>query len=92
MIPQKVIICGVVKNVENSIERNIQYALGTGSNFEEFKLVIYENNSTDNTKDILNKYATNTNIKIICKNIEGYDKKENNKLFLALQICSILHG
>jgi len=81
MLPQKVIICGVVKNVEKSIERNIQHALDTGSKFEQFKLVIYENNSTDNTKNILNKYTTNTNIKIICENIEGYDKKENNKIW-----------
>ena len=91
MLPQKVIICGIVKNVENSIERNIQHALDTGSNFEQFKLVIYENNSTDNTKDILNKYTTNTNVKIICKNIEGCDKKENNKIWAYTEVTGSNH-
>ena len=34
----KVIICGVVKNVERIVEQNIRHALETGSNFEKFKL------------------------------------------------------
>ena len=64
MSNNKVIICGVVKNVESRIDKNIKHALETGSRFEKFKLVIYENNSTDNTKERLNYYENNKNIKI----------------------------
>lgn len=91
MLSNKVIICGVVKNVETSIEKNINHALKTGDFFENFKLVIYENNSTDNTKAILNKYANHTNVKIIYENIEGFDKKENNKIWAYTEITGSNH-
>jgi len=87
----KVIICGVVKNVERVIEPNIRHALETGSNFEKFKLVIYENNSTDNTKQILNKYATNPDVRIICEDIEGFDKKENNTIWAYTEVTGSDH-
>jgi len=88
---QKVIICGVVKNVERTIEKNIQHALETGSNFEKFKIVIYENDSTDNTKGILNKYIKNKNIKIICENISGNNEKENNKIWAYTEVTGSNH-
>jgi len=91
MLSKKVIICGVVKNVEKSIERNIQFAVDTGKNFEKFKIIIYENNSTDKTKVILNKYSTNNNFKIICENIKGYDVKENNKIWAYTEVTGSDH-
>jgi hypothetical protein len=92
MIPQNVIICGVVKNVEHRIENNIQCALETGSMFEKCKVIVYENNSTDNTKEILNRYASHTNVKIISENLEGHDKKENNKIWACCNhSCRVEH-
>jgi hypothetical protein len=83
----KVIICGVVKNVEKIIESNIQHALLTGSHFEKFKMVIYENNSTDNTKQILNKYSEH--IKIISENINV--NKENSKIWAYTEVTGSDH-
>lgn len=91
MSNNKVIICGVVKNVESRIDKNIKHALETGSRFEKFKLVIYENNSTDNTKERLNYYENNKNIKIICKNIKNIDKKENNKIWAYTEVTGSDH-
>jgi hypothetical protein len=87
----KVIICGVVKNVGACIDKNIKHALETGSRFEKFKLVIYENNSTDNTKERLDSYCNNKNIKIICKNIKNIDKKENNKIWAYTELTGSDH-
>lgn len=87
----KVIICGVVKNVELVIDKNIKYAIETGNLFEKFKIVIYENNSTDNTKDLLHSYDNNKNIKIICENIENFDKKQNNKIWTYTEVTGSDH-
>jgi hypothetical protein len=91
MSDNKVIICGVVKNVESCIDKNIKYALETGNRFKKFKLVIYENNSTDNTKERLHSYCNNNNIKIICKNFENLDKKENNKIWAYTELTGSDH-
>jgi hypothetical protein len=88
---KKVIICGVVKNLENSIKFNVELALETGSKFNKFKLLIYENNSTDNTKEILKSYESNKNIKIICENIESIDKRENNKIWAYTEVTGSDH-
>lgn len=87
----KVIICGVVKNVELVIDKNIKYAIETGNLFEKFKIIIYENNSTDNTKDLLHSYDNNKNIKIICENIENNDKKQNNKIWTYTEVTGSDH-
>jgi hypothetical protein len=91
MLSRKVIICGVVKNVERSITRNVELALETGNRFEKFKVVIYENNSTDNTKEFLNHYTTNTNVKILSENVVGFDKKENNKIWAYTEVTGSDH-
>jgi len=41
------IICGVVKNCVDKLEANMNLAIKTGEQFNAYKLVIYENNSTD---------------------------------------------
>jgi hypothetical protein len=91
MLSRKVIICGVVKNVERAITRNVELALETGCKFEQFKLVIYENNSTDGTKEILNQYTNNKNVKILSENIVDYNKKENNKIWAYTQVTGSDH-
>ena len=91
MCDNKVIICGVVKNVESCIDKNIKHALETGNRFKNFKLVIYENNSTDNTKERLDSYCNNNNIKIICKNFKNLDKKQNNKIWAYTEVTGSDH-
>ena len=76
MINENILICGIVKNCEERITQNIYLALQTGYHFTNFKLIIYENNSTDNTKNILNTFSNDSNIKIIMENIE-YSKIVN---------------
>jgi hypothetical protein len=53
---KKVIITGLARNCEKSLYENIPLIGSTCSNFEDFKVVIYENNSTDNTRIILDEF------------------------------------
>ena len=72
--PYKVIFCGVVKNADANLKKNINLCINNGKNFEDYRVVIYENNSTDNTKHILKEYE---NDKIIIK-CEDLDLRANS--------------
>jgi len=79
-INRKVLICGVVKNCNYQIDKNIQLALKTSKLFNKSKIIIYENNSTDNTKHKLNDYAINPEfndkIKIISEDLDLNDRSQ----------------
>lgn len=53
---KSIIFCGIVRNADQYIERNILRILRTAQLFKKFEIFIYENDSTDNTKNILAKY------------------------------------
>ena len=66
-INSKVLICGVVKNCVGKISPNIKLAIQTGELFDSYKILIYENNSNDGTKEVLYQYSYN---------------KKNTKIFI----------
>lgn len=57
VIPEKVLICGVCKNVEASVHNTIQSATQLGKQFIDYRVIIYENNSTDKTKELFQEWA-----------------------------------
>lgn len=62
-IYKSIIICGLVKNSIKTIEKNINSLVKIGSFFNNYKIIIIENDSTDNTEIICKKMADeNTNI------------------------------
>ena len=61
-----IIFCGIVRNADQYIERNILRILRTAKEFKDFAVFIYENDSTDNTKTILLKYNRHPFI-IVCE-------------------------
>lgn len=58
MINEKVIICGVCKNVEQQLPHTIKIMEKIGTLFQEYRIVVCENNSTDKTTDILSKWKS----------------------------------
>lgn len=58
MIGKNVIVCGVCQNIAKRLPNSIQIMEKIGSLFENYKIIIYENNSSDNTKDIITHMAT----------------------------------
>jgi hypothetical protein len=91
MIKENILICGIVKNADKTLTLNINHALNTGALFENFKLIIYENNSTDNTKNILNNYVNNQNIIVIQENIDYETIKKQSKIWAYTEVTGSDH-
>jgi hypothetical protein len=86
-----VIICGVVKNVQHCIQNNIILARKLGEKCNSYKIVIYENNSTDNTKNILKSYKNDIDCKIIMENIDDNIIKQTSKIWAYTKITGSDH-
>lgn len=91
-INEKVLICGVIKNCGERLEGNIHHAIQTGNLFSKYKIIIYENNSTDNTKEKLNLFTTNSSIHIISENISDEQIKTNSKIWAYTEITQSDHS
>ena len=56
MLPYSIIVCGCTKNSSKYIYKHLELLYEIKNLFKEFKMVIYENDSTDNTIEILNNF------------------------------------
>lgn len=56
-IQEKVLICGVCRNIQEAVPNTIKSIEKLGSQFLEYRTIIYENNSTDSTKALLKSWA-----------------------------------
>ena len=90
-INESVLICGVVKNVGNPLIHNINSAIKMGEIlFTDYRILIYENNSTDNTKEILNNFSLHPKIVIQSEDID-LETKSNFKLWAYTEITGSNH-
>jgi hypothetical protein len=55
--PEKVIICGVCKDTEKAVNFTIDNIESLGKRFADYAVIIYENNSSDNTSALYQKWA-----------------------------------
>ena len=85
------IICGIVKNCADTIEANINLAIKTGEQFNTYKLIIYENNSTDGTKSLLKRHASNPNIKVISEDINPDIIKQTSQIWSYKEVTGSDH-
>lgn len=90
MINQNVLICGVVKNGEKTIGANVAHCVKTMELFNQGKIIIYENNSTDNTKQILNQ-INHPNILVISEDISASDIKRKSKIWAYTRVTGSDH-
>lgn len=88
----KVIICGVCKNVGNYIENSINISKKIGEKVDDYRIIIYENNSTDNTKAILSKYIDNNKFKIIMEDFSDEYIRKNSKIWSYKEITGSDHS
>jgi hypothetical protein len=56
-IEDKVLICGICRNVEKSIPNDISSIEKLGSHFLDYRVIIYENNSCDRTAELMRNWA-----------------------------------
>lgn len=62
-IPHKVVICGVCKDVASRVPYSMKIMEKIGAMFDDYRIVVYENNSTDSTATILRAWA-NANFRV----------------------------
>lgn len=75
-IPAKVCICSIGKNVSWALKDSIQVIEGIGNLFEDYRVFIYENNSIDNSAEILNLWAEcNSKVSVICEQLSDEQLK-----------------
>jgi len=56
-ISDKVLICGICRNIEPAVPNSIRSIEELGAHFLDYRVVIYENNSHDKTKELLKKWS-----------------------------------
>lgn len=54
---EKVLICGVCRNVAFAVPNTIQNIEALGKQFKNYRVIIYENDSIDNTTTLLDEWA-----------------------------------
>ena len=86
-----VIICGVVKNAEANLNNNIKLAMQLGSKCDNYKIVLYENNSTDSTKQILSGYKNNDHFEIIMEHFDSVTLRQNSKIWAYTAVTGSVH-
>lgn len=59
-----IIICSIVRNAEKGLIRNIPIINELCESFKDYRIIVYENDSTDKTKEILRKWNSENPDKI----------------------------
>lgn len=84
----KVLICSVIKDVAHRIVSNIERAHTFGQYFP-YKILLYENNSTDTTKQALATLSSHPNIKVIMETLSY--TKDTSKVWAYTKITQSDH-
>ncbi len=70
-LPQKIMICGVCKNVAYRLPYSIKIMEKIGDLFSDYRVVVYQDNSSDQTSEILKNWSKkNTKVQAISEYIE----------------------
>lgn len=78
LINEKVLICGVCRDVGDRLPSTIKIMEGLGAKFRSYRVIVYENNSSDATKEILKEWkSTNPRVFAISENVEDKTLKES---------------
>lgn len=81
-IHEKVLICGVCRNVATRLEKTKEIMETIGNLFEDYRIIVYENNSTDRTPFILQEWAK-SNPKVFVKS-ENLSPQELGKIIVNI--------
>lgn len=65
-----IIVCGIVRNAEAGLRRNIPAVSAICARFKDYKIVIFENDSTDGTKRLLEEWQATDPEHIKCEMVD----------------------
>lgn len=94
-IPEQVLICGVCKDVETRLESTKKIMESIGNLFDDYRILVYENNSTDHTAEILQHWVkTNPKVWVQSENLSKNELEDliinvhsDGRLFVPEQIA-----
>jgi len=79
-IPHKVVICGVCRDVADRVPYSMRIMENIGNMFEDYRIIVYENNSKDATPQLLRDWQAR-NPKVLALS-EHIDKKALEKIMI----------
>ena len=74
---KKIIFAGICRNVEQTLASNIERIVRTAKEFNDFHIFLYENDSIDNTVNILNSYSQKTKLTFLSENRQDKDYRDD---------------
>lgn len=93
-----IIVCSIVRNAEKGLLRNIAIIDNLCKNFKDYKIIVYENDSIDKTKDILNRWREKApnNIYVSLNDVDAtstipQQKMEVNPFYSRKRIEKMVH-
>lgn len=82
VVPKKVLVCGVCRDVERRLPYSIKIIENIGNLFQAYKVLVYENNSHDGTVALLRTWERkNKNVQIFS---EYLNEKELKKIIVNI--------
>lgn len=76
MSKHKVVICGISRDNAKELPQVMKYIEYTGKNFKDYRVIIFENDSQDRTKEILKNWQ-HTNKKVNILSIDYHNPKKD---------------
>lgn len=91
--PHKILICGIGKNVAKASANTIASIEALGKSFIDYRVIVYENNSTDETKSIYASWAKkNSKVIFISENLSQSKFKKVSKMKIIHRIEKIAYA
>lgn len=96
MSKSSIAICSIVRNADKLLEKNIPHIENLRAKFKKSTVIVFENDSDDNTKSLLNNWSKNfNNVLVECENfnqntIPKKDLNGVNKFFSIERISKMV--
>jgi hypothetical protein len=83
----KILFCGIVRNVENTLRNNIDRIRYLAKYFDQYDIFVYENDSIDRTKNILEQAGINYKSENRADS-DYRNKEDNNHYYRCCELSS----
>ena len=98
-VNSSVIVCGIVRNAASGLKRNIPSVQSICSRFKDYQVIIFENDSTDKTKVLLDKWQRSDPEHVHCMmedmdkdlTIPGWGSVDGNPFFSERRISKMAY-
>lgn len=84
MKDSKIIFTGLCRNVEETLDKNIKLLLESGSYYKDYRVILFENDSTDRSREIIKEWSNkNAKIELIECEVPNCQYKKKREIGLS---------